>query len=213
RVMFPALTRLRDDPKRLGQAWLRALSAATAFTAPIAVGMAVAAPALIEVMFGGRWLGHGSRAARTGGVTPDPHHDRRRPAPSHRRYHDALPAGPGDVFRHTDRNRHRSALGHGGRCALLVKFYLEVILSMPCVRQTKLTAGDLMRAMRGVWLSCLILAAAGLAVRHPLRPVAGLAGVARSAAGMWLRVSGCAAGLGLRCWSWTGSHCSSRGDT
>jgi hypothetical protein len=56
----------------------------------------------------------------------------------------------------------------GVASALLVKFYLEVIISMPCVRQTKLTAGDLMRAMRGVWLSCLILAAAGLAVRFTL---------------------------------------------
>ena len=56
RVMFPALARLRDDQATLGRAWLRALSFATAITAPVALLLAVSAPSAVHVLLGPRWL-------------------------------------------------------------------------------------------------------------------------------------------------------------
>ena len=56
RVLFPTLTRLRDDRQRMGRAWLRAISTAIALTLPITVGLTTMAPAFIDVALGRRWL-------------------------------------------------------------------------------------------------------------------------------------------------------------
>ncbi|SDY66933.1 polysaccharide transporter, PST family [Modestobacter sp. DSM 44400] len=169
RVLFPALSRLRDDRPRLGRAWLRALSLAGMATAPIAIGMAVAAPAMVEVLFGRRWLGM-VVVLELLAVSALPQ---------------TLTATVGSVLRATGATSALFRLGLvtsvlslvamliglpwgtvGVATALTVKFYLEtLIFARPCLRQTELTWRQLLRAMRGVWVSCLSLAAAGLLVR------------------------------------------------
>ncbi len=54
-VLFPALTRLQDDPARLGAAWLRAKRLAAAVLALPYFVMLVAAPDLVPVVFGTKW--------------------------------------------------------------------------------------------------------------------------------------------------------------
>ena len=57
RVLFPSLSRLRDEPRRLASAWLRGLEAAAALSMPVTISFAAAAPALIAVLYGPRWTG------------------------------------------------------------------------------------------------------------------------------------------------------------
>jgi len=58
RVLYPALARMQDDPRRLGRAWSRAVAAATgSITLPLTVTLAATAPALIKVLYGSRWAG------------------------------------------------------------------------------------------------------------------------------------------------------------
>jgi O-antigen/teichoic acid export membrane protein len=169
RVLFPALSRLRDDRPRLGRAWLRALSLAGMATAPIAIGMAVAAPAMVEVLFGQRWLGMVT-VLELLAVSALPQ---------------TLTATVGSVLRATGATGALFRLGLvisvlslvamliglpwgtvGVATALMIKFYLEtLIFARPCLRATGLTWRQLLRAMRGVWVSCFSLAAAGLLVR------------------------------------------------
>jgi PST family polysaccharide transporter len=175
RVLFPALTRLRDDRPRLGQAWLRALTVAGTVTAPITIGMAVAAPAMIEVLFGERWLGM-VPVLQLLAVSALPQ---------------TLTATVGSLMRATGATDELFRLGVvisalslvamviglpwgtvGVATALAIKFYLEtVIFARPCLRETGLTWRQLLRALRGVWVSCLALAAAGLVVRVPFSDV------------------------------------------
>lgn len=169
RVLFPALTRLRDDPPRLARAWLRALSVAGLATAPLAIGIAVAAPAMVEVLFGRRWLGMVT-VLELLSVAALPQ---------------TLTATVGGLLRATGATDELFRLGAlvsslslvaialglpwgttGVATSLTVKFYLEVVLfARPCLAQTGLTWRDLTHAVRGVWLSCVTLAAAGLLVR------------------------------------------------
>lgn len=172
RVLFPALTRLRDDRPRLGRAWLKALSTAGALTAPVTFGTAVAAPALIEVLFGQRWLGM-VPVLQLLAVSALPQ---------------TLTTPVASVLRATGATDLLFKLGLvtsamsltaiviglpwgtiGVATALVVKFYLEVFVSLrPCLRQMDLSWRDLVVAMRGVWFSCLVMAAAGLLVRWGL---------------------------------------------
>ena len=169
RVLFPALTRLRDDRARLGRAWLRALSVSGVAAAPIAIGMAVAAPAMVEVLFGRRWLGMVT-VLELLAVSALPQ---------------TLTATVGGLLRATGATDALFRLGlvvSGLRLAamlaglpwstvgvatgLMIAFYVEtVIFARPCLRVTGLTWRQLLRAIRGVWVSCLSLAAAGLLVR------------------------------------------------
>lgn len=55
RVLFPSLARLRDEPKRLGKAWLRGLEVTATLAMPITVAFAATAPALVAVLYGPRW--------------------------------------------------------------------------------------------------------------------------------------------------------------
>ena len=57
RVLFPSLARLREEPRRMGQAWLRGLEAAGTLAMPITVTFAATAPALVAVLYGPRWSG------------------------------------------------------------------------------------------------------------------------------------------------------------
>jgi O-antigen/teichoic acid export membrane protein len=54
-VLFPAFSRLQDDPARLGRAWLRGNRLAAAITLPAFLGMTVVAPDFVPVVLGGRW--------------------------------------------------------------------------------------------------------------------------------------------------------------
>lgn len=169
RVLFPALTRLRDDRRRLGQAWLRALSTAAVVTAPVTLGMAVAAPALVEVLFGERWLGM-VPVLQILAVSALPQ---------------ILTTTVAGLLRATGDTGLLFRLGVitaslslvfiaaglpwgtiGVATALLVKFFLDVPITFrPCMRQTHLRTRDLFRAMRGVLAACLSLAAVGILVR------------------------------------------------
>jgi len=169
RVLFPAITRLRDDRPRLGRAWLRALSAAGAVTAPVSLLMAVSAPALVEVAFGRRWLGMVD-VLQLLALSALPQ---------------TLTTTVAGLLRATGATDRLFRLGLvtstmslaamliglpwgtvGVAGALAVKFYVEVLISFrPCLQETALRWGDLVRAMRGVWLASIALALAGLAVR------------------------------------------------
>jgi O-antigen/teichoic acid export membrane protein len=54
-VLYPALTRLQDDSRRLGSAWLRANQATAALLVPAVLGLAVVAPDFVHVVLGDRW--------------------------------------------------------------------------------------------------------------------------------------------------------------
>ncbi|SDY79668.1 Membrane protein involved in the export of O-antigen and teichoic acid [Modestobacter sp. DSM 44400] len=169
RVLFPALTRLRDDRPRLARAWLRALSVSGLAAAPIAIGMAVAAPAMVEVLFGRRWLGMVT-VLELLAVSALPQ---------------TLTATVGGLLRATGATDSLFRLGLvvsglrlaamvaglpwgtvGVATALMIVFYAEtLIFARPCLRETGLTWRQLLRAVRGVWVSCCALAVAGLAVR------------------------------------------------
>jgi O-antigen/teichoic acid export membrane protein len=169
RVLFPALTRLREDRARLGRAWLRALSVGGMAAAPIAMGMAVAAPAIIEVLFGQRWLGM-IPVLQLLALSALPQ---------------TLTATVGSLLRATGATDALFWLGLvmaslslvamliglpwgtvGVATALMIKFYLEMlVVARPCLRRTGLSWRDLLRALRGVWAACLSLATAGLLVR------------------------------------------------
>ncbi len=169
RVLFPALTRLRDDRPRMGRAWLRALSTASALMAPVTFGMAVSAPALVETLFGERWLGM-VPVLQLLAVSALPQ---------------TLTTPVASVLRATGATDLLFRLGLltsalslvaivsglpwgtvGVASALAVKFYLEVFISVrPCLQQMHLRWRDLVLALRGVWISCLTMAAVGIAVR------------------------------------------------
>lgn len=169
RVLFPAMTRLRDDRERLAGAWLRAMSVAGAITAPLTVTMAVTAPALVEVLFGRRWLG----------MVPVLQLLAASALPQ------TLSTTTGGLLRAVGATDKMFKLGLvtstlsvgailvglpwgtvGVAVALLVKFYVEVLITMrACLQQLPLRWRDLVRTMGGVWLACLSLVAAGLAVR------------------------------------------------
>jgi PST family polysaccharide transporter len=55
RVVFAALSRLQDDEARLRRGFLLATEYAAMLTVPVMVGMSVAAPVLVEAVFGSRW--------------------------------------------------------------------------------------------------------------------------------------------------------------
>jgi O-antigen/teichoic acid export membrane protein len=54
-VLFAAFARLRDEPRRLGEAWLRINSVAGSVLVPAFVGLAVVAPDFVPAVLGQRW--------------------------------------------------------------------------------------------------------------------------------------------------------------
>ncbi len=176
RVLFPALTRLRDDRQRMGRAWLRALSLAGALVAPLTLGMAVAAPAMIEVLFGRRWLGMVT-VLQLLSVAALPQ---------------TLTSTAGGLLQAVGATNVLFRVGMvtsalsvtamlvglpwgtvGVAAALMVKFYIEIYICLrPCLQQLQLRWIDLLRATRGFFAACLVMAAVGLLVRFGMRDAA-----------------------------------------
>jgi len=57
RVLFPTMTALRGDERRMREAFLRALHWVAACAMPASVGMALVAPDIVQVALGPRWSG------------------------------------------------------------------------------------------------------------------------------------------------------------
>ncbi|MXG89968.1 oligosaccharide flippase family protein [Nocardioides flavescens] len=55
RVFFPAFASMVQDPPRLRRAWLRLVHAAWLLGLPLGVGLAVSAPAAVQVLYGDQW--------------------------------------------------------------------------------------------------------------------------------------------------------------
>jgi O-antigen/teichoic acid export membrane protein len=55
-VLFPALSRVQRDPSRFGRAWLLSTKASWVIGTPLALGVVASAPALVQTLFGDRWL-------------------------------------------------------------------------------------------------------------------------------------------------------------
>lgn len=169
RVMFPALTRMREDTGRLADAWVRSLAVASAVMAPVTIGTAVAAPALTEVLYGTTWLPM-VPVLQLLALSALPQ---------------ILTTTVGGLLKSTGATDVLFKLGLitsalsiaaiaaglpwgtvGVATTLLVKFYLEVLISIPpCLRQIGLRARDFLRALRGVLLACVALAVVGMAIR------------------------------------------------
>jgi O-antigen/teichoic acid export membrane protein len=54
-VLFPAFSRLQDDPERIGRGWLRVNRAVAAITMPALLGLVVVAPDFVVAILGDRW--------------------------------------------------------------------------------------------------------------------------------------------------------------
>ncbi len=54
-ALFPSFARIRDDPTRLRRGYVESFGYAIATAAPVAVGMAVMAPELVDVVLGSAW--------------------------------------------------------------------------------------------------------------------------------------------------------------
>jgi O-antigen/teichoic acid export membrane protein len=54
-VLFPAFSRMQDDAKRIGAAWLRVNRLVGAISIPSLLGLMVVAPDFVHVVLGGRW--------------------------------------------------------------------------------------------------------------------------------------------------------------
>ena len=54
-VLFPAFARVKEEPERLGQAWLRGNQLVAGLMVPALLGMAVVAPDFVHTIFGARW--------------------------------------------------------------------------------------------------------------------------------------------------------------
>ena len=57
RVLLPAFAEMQTDLPRLRRAWLMTIRASMALGLPVSLGVAVSAPALVEILYGQRWLG------------------------------------------------------------------------------------------------------------------------------------------------------------
>ena len=57
RVLFPAFSKMQDDPERLWNAYLRAVSTVALIGFPIFTGLAVVAPEAVLLVFGPQWGG------------------------------------------------------------------------------------------------------------------------------------------------------------
>ena len=55
KVLFPTLSRVQDDPRRLASAYLQGIAVIGLVTLPVGVVAALLAPELVVVAFGGKW--------------------------------------------------------------------------------------------------------------------------------------------------------------
>ncbi|MGH9867798.1 MAG: lipopolysaccharide biosynthesis protein [Candidatus Polarisedimenticolia bacterium] len=56
RVLFPAFSRIQHEPQRVREAFLRLMRLVSAVIFPVATGLIAAAPIMIPVLFGEKWL-------------------------------------------------------------------------------------------------------------------------------------------------------------
>jgi O-antigen/teichoic acid export membrane protein len=54
-VLFPAFSRLQDQPERIGALWIRTTRLVASLSVPALCGLVVVAPDLVPVVFGDRW--------------------------------------------------------------------------------------------------------------------------------------------------------------
>src|SRR4030095_847686 len=54
-VLFPALSRIRDEPAQIATYWLRAARLLSALAMPALLGLTVLAPDFVDVVLGPRW--------------------------------------------------------------------------------------------------------------------------------------------------------------
>jgi O-antigen/teichoic acid export membrane protein len=54
-VLFPAFSRMQDDPRRIADAWVRVTRLVAALALPALVGLAIVAPDFVHVVLGRRW--------------------------------------------------------------------------------------------------------------------------------------------------------------
>ena len=54
-VLFPALSRMQDDPKRLADVWIRVTRLVAAIAMPALVGLVVVAPDFVSTVLGDQW--------------------------------------------------------------------------------------------------------------------------------------------------------------
>ena len=54
-VLFPALSRMQDDPKRLADVWIRVTRLVAAVSMPALVGLVVVAPDFVSTVLGQKW--------------------------------------------------------------------------------------------------------------------------------------------------------------
>jgi O-antigen/teichoic acid export membrane protein len=169
RVLFPSLSRLRDEPRRLASAWLRGLEAAATLTMPVTITFAAAAPALVNVLYGHRWAGT-APILELLALSAVPQ---------------ILAASTGAVFRAlglTDLlfkvGMGATAVGmiaiigglhwgtHGVAAGLLVAAWVALpIVIVPLFRRLELGLGDLRRPAFGVLVPAAALGAGELAIR------------------------------------------------
>jgi O-antigen/teichoic acid export membrane protein len=57
KVLFPTMSRIQKEPRRLASAYLQGTASVALVTLPVGVAAAVLAPELVLVAFGGRWQG------------------------------------------------------------------------------------------------------------------------------------------------------------
>ncbi|MBI4572086.1 MAG: MOP flippase family protein [candidate division NC10 bacterium] len=57
RVLFPAFSRMQDDPTRLRQAYVKLNAYVALMSVPLLLGLALVAPELVPLLFGGQWTG------------------------------------------------------------------------------------------------------------------------------------------------------------
>lgn len=57
RVGFPMMSRVQNDPVQLKTIYLKTLRMTTSINFPLYIGMAVFAPEIVAILFGGKWLG------------------------------------------------------------------------------------------------------------------------------------------------------------
>ena len=176
RVLFPALVEVRDDLARFRTAWTNTVRYSLLFGIPVGIGVAVTAPAMVETLYGAKWLAMATTLALLSASVP-PQLIGRNLGPVYQALGET-----GRQFRQslltTGLTVTAIVIGlphgiEGVALALLVKSYL--LLLVPLLPAMRLIDMRLVSLLASCWrlLVCgAALAAAALAARHLLPDVA-----------------------------------------
>lgn len=169
RVLLPAFSQMQADLPRLRQAWTTTVRSALFVGLPVGLGVACTSPALVETLYGRRWLGMVTTLTLLAASVP--------PQLLARNVGPVLQAmgRTGLQFRlaifSTAMTLAAIAAGlswgiTGVALALLVQSWLTIIVPLRSVmRLVNMPAGEMWRALRGLLLASLCLVAAALAAR------------------------------------------------